>query len=73
MRLVGVANSDSHTLFRETGQLRNFVKSSTDDPARIDEMELVREGALPGDTTTRGQGTLKVRVEGANWVDVDRV
>ncbi|MCS6862668.1 MAG: CehA/McbA family metallohydrolase, partial [Abditibacteriales bacterium] len=93
-RIPGVANTDAHYCFHESGVIRNYVKSSTDDPAKIDEMEVVRQskkgriimtngpvmevsfnGALPGDDVrlTNGKGTLRVRVQCANWLDIDRV
>lgn len=94
IRVPGVANSDAHTCFHESGSIRNYVKCSTDNPALIDEMEIVREskkgrivmtngpfldvsfeGALPGDEIRLqgGRGKLKVRVETANWLNIDRV
>jgi hypothetical protein len=91
-RLPGTSNSDGHTCFHESGKVRNYVKSSTDDPGRIDEMEIVREakkghivmgngpflevalnGALPGDVVRGRAGRLHVRVQCANWQDIDRV
>ncbi len=93
-RLPGVANTDAHYCFHDSGAIRNYVKSSTDDPAKIDEMEVVRQskkgriimtngpvmevlfnGSLPGDEVKvrNGKGTLRVRVQCANWLDVDRV
>ncbi len=93
-RIPGVANSDAHTCFHESGEVFNWVKSSTDAVERIDEMEMVRaskkgrivmsngpflevsfNGALPGDDVrlSGGKGMLRVRVECANWLDVDRV
>jgi hypothetical protein len=92
-RLPGVANTDAHYCVHESGAIRNYVKSPTDDPAEIREFDVVREakkghlimtngpfldvslnGALPGDDVRlEGPATLKVRVECANWLDVDRV
>ena len=40
-RLSGVINTDSHYNYHESGYFRNFIKSSTDDPAKIDTMEMV--------------------------------
>jgi hypothetical protein len=40
-RVPGVVNTDSHYNFHESGFYRNFLKSSTDDPARVDVMEMV--------------------------------
>lgn len=92
-RLPGVANTDAHYCVHESGRIRNYVKSPTDDPAEIREMDVVREakkghlvmtsgpfldvslnGALPGDDVRiEGTGKLRIRVECANWIDVDRV
>lgn len=41
-RITGVVNSDSHDNFHGTGWLRNYVHSSTDDPAQIDPLEIVK-------------------------------
>jgi hypothetical protein len=41
-RVPGVVNSDAHYTFHGSGFLRNYVKSTTDDPAKIDTMEIVR-------------------------------
>ncbi len=93
MRIPGTSNTDAHGLFHAGGTVRNYIKSSTDDPAKVDELEVVRElkkghvvigngpfidasfeGALPGDDVeVSGHGTLRVRVETANWLDIDRV
>ncbi len=40
-RIPGVVNTDAHYNFHETGWLRNYLKSSTDDPAKIDVMDMV--------------------------------
>jgi hypothetical protein len=40
-RVPGVINTDSHYNYHESGFYRNFIKSSTDDPAKINVMELV--------------------------------
>lgn len=40
-RLSGVVNTDSHYNYHESGYFRNFLESSTDDPARIDTLEMV--------------------------------
>ena len=39
--LPGVINTDSHYNYHESGYFRNFIKSTTDDPAKIDTMEMV--------------------------------
>lgn len=48
-RIYGVVNTDAHYNFHGSGGLRNWIQSSTDDPAKIDPMEMVRaakEGRL---------------------------
>jgi hypothetical protein len=40
-RIYGVVNTDAHYNFHGSGWLRNWVQSSTDDPAKIDFMEMV--------------------------------
>jgi hypothetical protein len=40
-RLPGVINTDSHYNYHESGFYRNFIKSSTDEPAKINVMEMV--------------------------------
>jgi hypothetical protein len=42
-RLPGVANTDAHVCFHDSGTIRNWVKSATDVPAEIKEMDVVRE------------------------------
>ena len=39
-RVPGVVNTDAHWNFHGSGGLRNFVRSSTDDPAKADLMEI---------------------------------
>jgi hypothetical protein len=41
-RIPGVVNTDAHHNFHGSGWLRNFVKSSTDDPSHIDVAEMVK-------------------------------
>ena len=97
-RIVGVANTDAHYSDHGTGWIRNYVRSSSDDPPKIDTMEMVREystghvvmttgpylevsleagqkRAIPGDDLAAGDGkaTLRVRVQCANWFDINRV
>jgi hypothetical protein len=43
IRIPGTANTDAHTNFHGSGGLRNYVRSSTDDPSAIDPLEIVRE------------------------------
>jgi hypothetical protein len=40
-RIPGVVNTDAHYNFHESGWLRNYLKSPTDDPAKIDVMNVV--------------------------------
>lgn len=41
-RLAGVVNTDAHYTFHGSGWLRNYIRSSTDNPAEIDTLEMVR-------------------------------
>jgi hypothetical protein len=92
-RIPAVANTDAHYCLHESGRIRTWVKCSTDDPAAVDEMEIVRQskkgaivmsngpylevtldGAPPGDEVRpKGPAALRIRVQCANWLDVDRV
>jgi len=49
-KILGVGGSDSHTVDDPVGQGRTYIRSSTDDPARLDVDELCRN-FLAGDTT----------------------
>jgi len=40
-RIPGVVNTDAHYNFHGSGWVRNWIQSSTDDPAQIDHMEMV--------------------------------
>ena len=42
-RIPGVVNTDAHYTFHGSGWLRNYIKSSTDDPSKISTMEMVHE------------------------------
>ena len=42
-RIPGVVNTDAHYNFHGSGWLRNYIRSSTDDPAQIQVMEMVHE------------------------------
>jgi hypothetical protein len=53
-RIPGVVNTDAHYNFHGSGGLRNYIKSSTDDPAKIDTMEMVRESEAGHITMTNG-------------------
>lgn len=102
-RIPGVVNTDAHYNFHESGWLRNYLASPTDDPAKIDTMQMVRASekgnvimttgpfldvkltptivfesqppARPGDeiVVPAGKSQLHVRVQCANWLDVNRV
>lgn len=97
-RIYGVVNTDAHYNYHGSGWLRNWVQSSTDDPAKIDSNEMViasEEGRLVMSNgpyleatfsaggmevvsgqdlkADSGQVTAKIRVQCANWLDVDTV
>lgn len=42
LRIPGVVNTDAHDNFHGTGWLRNYLQSSTDDPAAIQPLDVVR-------------------------------
>lgn len=104
-RIPGVVNTDAHYNFHGSGWLRNYLKSDTDDPARVKTLDMVhaaekghvtmtngpfldvelvadvestpaaRGRGISGDTVVApgGKAQLRVRVQCANWLDVDRV
>jgi hypothetical protein len=101
-RITGVVNTDSHYNFHESGFIRNYVKSPTDDPAKIQTLDMVHatergnvilttapflevrlvaaqageksQGTAGDDVyAPHGKATLHVRVQCANWYDIDRV
>lgn len=41
-RVYGVVNTDAHYNFHGSGPLRNWIRSETDDPSKIDPMDIVR-------------------------------
>ena len=41
-RIFGVVNTDAHYNFHGSGWLRNWIRSSTDEPRQIDPLEMVR-------------------------------
>ncbi|MFO0918014.1 MAG: CehA/McbA family metallohydrolase [Planctomycetaceae bacterium] len=48
-RIYGVVNTDAHYNYHGSGSLRNWIQSSTDDPAKIDPQEMqlaAKEGRL---------------------------
>ncbi|MBS0209127.1 MAG: carboxypeptidase regulatory-like domain-containing protein [Planctomycetes bacterium] len=101
-RVPGVVNTDAHYNIHGSGWLRNWIECPTDDPAKIEVLDIVHaaehghivmsngpflevnlQAAQPGprsqgtagddiDAPT-GKATLSVRVQCANWLDVDRV
>jgi hypothetical protein len=99
-RIPGVVNTDAHYNFNGSGWLRNWVRCSTDDPAKIETEEMIKrlekgqiimstgpfmsvafrhdgldQPAGIGDSVTvnSDQGLLDVRIQCANWLDVNRV
>ena len=101
-RIPGTVNTDAHYNFHESGWLRNYIKSPTDDPAKIKTMDMVhaaehghlvmsngpflevslkaekggkRSPSGPGEDVAApgGKASLTIRVQCANWLDVDRV
>jgi hypothetical protein len=42
-RIPGVVNTDAHYTFHGSGWLRNYVRSPTDDPSKIQTLDIVRE------------------------------
>lgn len=97
-RISGVVNTDAHYNVHGSGWIRNYIKSSTDEPCKVDTMEMVRASrrgnvvmsngpflevrlragslsAIPGDDLAAPDGkvTLQVRVQCANWYDINRV
>jgi hypothetical protein len=64
-RLPGVINTDSHYNYHESGFYRNFIKSSTDDPARIDVLEMVHS-AEAGQVVVSTGPFLSVRAQAAS-------
>ncbi len=53
-RIPGVVNTDAHYTFHGSGWLRNYLKSSTDDPARIQTLEMVRSAERGNVIMTNG-------------------
>lgn len=101
-RITGVVNTDAHYTFHDSGWLRNYLHSSTDDPAKVDTMDMVntaergnvtmttgpflevslrskqdskKPNGMPGDDVIAPNGAveLKVKVQCANWLDINRV
>lgn len=100
-RVMGITNTDAHYNFHGTGWVRNWIKSSTDEPADIDmeemlanseagrlvmsngpylEVSVVPQSGSNVQTVSGGNMTVRngklnahVRVQCANWLDIDRV
>ncbi|MFO0867635.1 MAG: CehA/McbA family metallohydrolase [Pirellulales bacterium] len=102
-RIPGVVNTDAHYNFHGSGWLRNYLRSPTDDPARLRPLDIAHAAeaghvvvtngpfleveavadeprerparGIPGDTVVAPQGKiqLRIRVQCANWYDVNRV
>ena len=95
MKMWGIAVSDAHHVHGNgVGGWRTYVRSSTDDPEKIDWKEISRrakagqmilttgpylevetaDGVFPGGhARANGEIDLKVRVQCASWIDIDRV
>ncbi len=41
-RIPGVVNTDAHYAYHDSGWLRNYLKSSTDDPAKVQTLDMVQ-------------------------------
>lgn len=68
-RVTGVVNTDAHYNFHGVGWLRNYVKSSTDDPADISVLEMVRQSEAGHVVMTSGpflEVTMKSASDGGN-------
>ncbi|HSI33090.1 MAG TPA: CehA/McbA family metallohydrolase, partial [Tepidisphaeraceae bacterium] len=63
-RLPGVANTDAHHCFHDSGAIRNWVKSATDDPAAVNEMDVVR-ASKRGNVIMSSGPFLEVSLDGA--------
>ena len=64
-RIPAVANTDAHYCLHESGRIRNWVKCSTDDPAAVDEMEIVRRSKKGAIVMSSGP-FLEVTLDGAS-------
>lgn len=53
-RVTGVVNTDAHYTFHDSGWLRDYIRSKTDDPARIETMDLVHASEAGQLTMTTG-------------------
>jgi len=98
--ITGVVNTDAHYNFHGSGSMRNWIASPTDDPAKVQPLDIVHaseDGRLvmsngPFLTMTvneagkdelagighdlaanSGKVQVHVRVQCANWLDIDRM
>ncbi len=69
--ITAVGSSDSHTVGNIVGQGRTYVRSSTDDPSKIDESEMVN-AFLRGDTTISMGIVTDLKVNGSHHMG-DRI
>ena len=98
-RITGVVNTDAHYNYHDSGWLRNYIQSKTDEPAEIKPLDVVHAAeaghvimttgpflevslqsgdaapVVAGSSLRVGEGKhmLHVRVQCANWLDVNRV
>lgn len=99
-RVFGIVNTDAHYNYHGSGWLRNWIRSSTDDPAQVDIEEMIANSeaghlvmsngpyleatvqaaggerkAIAGQDLNAPGGKVQVavRVQCANWLDIDRV
>lgn len=69
-RWVGVVNTDAHYNYHESGWVRNWIKSPTDDPAAVKPLDVVRASSAGALVMSNGP-FLDVRMSEAgraNWV-----
>ncbi len=78
--IPGVVNTDAHYNYHGSGWLRNYIKSSTDDPAKINVMEMVRNAERGHiimtngpylEVTVKAKGSEKVAIAGDTVVAPD--
>ncbi len=65
-RLPGVVNTDAHYNFHGSGGIRNYVKCQTDDPAKIDPMDIVHAAEKGHIIMTNGPYLDVTLLEGAS-------
>jgi hypothetical protein len=67
-RIPGVINTDAHENFHGSGWLRNYVKSPTDDPAKVKTLEVVH-AAEQGHLVMTNGPFLEVRLKSGSIAD----